>query len=75
VWLHRVLSGKVDMKDAPEYVQSWARLPIHQGAKEVLSLPTKEKRRAALMRVPPSIRPYIEAEIMRIWQIAARQSG
>jgi len=68
VWLRRVLSGEIDMKDAPEAIRSWARLAIYQGAKEVLAIHGKEKRRAALARVPANIRPYIEAEVIRLWR-------
>ena len=68
VWLRRVLSGEVDMADAPDWVQSWSRLSIYQGAKEVLAIEGKEKRRAALARVPAKIRPYLEAEVLRLWR-------
>jgi hypothetical protein len=68
VWLRRVLSGEVDMKDAPEAIRSWARLAIYQGAKELLAIPDKQKRQAALARVPALIRPYLEAEALRIWR-------
>ena len=64
--LRQVLSGEVDMKDAPEAIQSWARFPIYQAAKQVLAEPEKGNRRNMLGRIPSSVRPYVAAEIMRL---------
>lgn len=71
-WLQLILSGQIDMQDAPASVQSWARFPIHQGACDVLALDTKEQRRAELQRVPPKIRPYVEAEMIRVWRLGSK---
>ena len=62
------------MRDASPAIQSWARLQIYRGACSVLSLPTIEARRAALARLPPLIRPYVEAETRRVWAMR-RGSG
>jgi hypothetical protein len=57
------------MEQAPPAVQSWSRYFIYQGAEEVLSLP-REDRAKALDKIPLTIRPYVEAEILRLWNYA-----
>jgi hypothetical protein len=64
-----LLSGKVDWNDAPDAIKSWARLPIHQAAVQILSEPIKGTRRNMLGRIPASIRPHVEAEAKRLWGV------
>ena len=66
-WLHLILTGQIDMEDAPPSVQSWARLPIFQGACDIIKLDTPEQRKAELAKIPPRVRPWVESEILRIW--------
>jgi hypothetical protein len=54
------------MDEAPQAVQSWARLPIFQEASRILKLP-KEDRRRAIDKSPEALRQYVEAEIKRLW--------
>ena len=68
-WLNEVLSGRIAMEDAPISIQSWARLPIFQGACEIIALDTQDERRAELARIPQLIRPYVEREVRRVWVI------
>jgi len=68
-WLNEVLSGRIAMEDAPTSIQSWARLPIFQGACEIIALDTQDERRAELARIPQLIRPYVEREVVRVWPI------
>lgn len=68
-WLHEILSGQIDMKAAPESIQSWARFPIYQGAVEIVKMHGVDARREALAKIPAPIRPYVEAEIKRIWPL------
>lgn len=68
-WLRLVLSGQIQMEQAPASIQSWARFAIYQGAVEVIQMDTKEERLAALAKIPPSIRPYVEAEVKRVWPL------
>lgn len=67
--LRQVLSGQIPMESAPAAIQSWARFEIYRGALQVLGLPTKAARQAALQKVPSSVRPYVEAEVLRLWRI------
>lgn len=66
-WLTAVLSGQIPMQNAPQAIQSWARFPIYQGAVEIVKMDTVDERRAALEKIPPPIRPYVQAEVKRIW--------
>lgn len=70
-WLSLILSGQISMDKAPTPIQSWARFPIYQGAVELLKMDTADERRAALQKVPPLVRPYVEAELRRIWPYRA----
>lgn len=69
IQLHAVLSGETPWSDASPSIQSWAQLEIHRGAVDILSLPTIEKRRAILQKIPGDIRVLVEAEIMRLWKM------
>jgi hypothetical protein len=69
IQLHAVLSGATSWSDASPSIQSWAQLEIHRGAVDILSLPTIEKRRAILQKIPGDIRVLVEAEIMRLWKM------
>lgn len=62
-----LMEGRTEWDDADEAIRSWARLPIYNVAEQILKMP-KEKRRAAIDRAPVSVRPHLEAEIMRLWK-------
>ena len=64
-----VLAGRVRMEDEDEAIQSACRFPIYQGAEAILRLNTKEKRRAALAKIPESVRPYVEREAIRLHKL------
>lgn len=55
------------MEEAPPSVASWSRFFIYQGAAEIVAMEDKWERLAALAKVPDLIRPYVEAEVRRIW--------
>lgn len=74
-WLSLILSGQLQMEKAPAPIQSWARFPIYQGAVELLKMDTADERRAALQKVPPLIRSYVEEELKRIWPYRAELRG
>ena len=61
-----VLRGESQLSDEDPPIQSACSRYIFDGAKEILSIQPLERRRAALSKIPPLIRPHIEAEIMRI---------
>lgn len=67
-WRTEVLPGRIPMTDAPAAVQSWLRHDVFLGAEEILTLP-KHERKAALDRIPALVRPYVEAEVLRVWKI------
>ena len=63
--LHALLTGKTAWGDAQPSIRSWAMLTIHGAAKTILAAP-KPKRRAMIDKLPPSLRPILEAEIIRL---------
>ena len=63
-----VLLGKVRLEDVPASIQSLCSKYIYDGAKDVLSKPTKELRRKALSKIPELIRPHVEREAIRIFK-------
>lgn len=71
--IENILSGKVRMEDEDDSIRSAVRLPIYHGAESILSLPTKEMRRAALLKIPESVRPYVEAEAIRLHRLRSQK--
>jgi len=65
-WRQEVLSGRIPYSQASPSIQSWLRYDIHLGAIEILALPQHE-RKAALSRIPETVRPLVEAEVKRVW--------
>ena len=65
--LHDLLTGLIAWNDASPAIQSWAVFYIHEAAVEILALPDKEKRRAALNSLPAHIRPRVEMEARRLF--------
>lgn len=65
--LRRVLMGELPMRDAPDSIQSWARFPIYQAAKQIIAVKELGNRRNMLGKIPATVRPYVEAEIKRLW--------
>ena len=63
--LRDLLTGVTDWEDAHPAIRSWAMLTIHGAAKTVLAAP-KPKRRAMINKLPATLRPILEAEIIRL---------
>jgi hypothetical protein len=63
----RVLRGEVKLEDEEKGIQSACSFYIHEGAVELLALPTKDARQRALKKLPEAIRPHIEKEAWRIF--------
>ena len=61
------LGGK-DTSPSPA-IRSWAQFYVHEAAKQICGMDTKEKRRIVLGKIPDAIRPDVEAEIKRIWPL------
>lgn len=64
-----VLEGRVLLTEASASIQSCVRLPLYQKARQILDLPTRDKRRWEIEKAHPMIRPFLEEEIMRIWEL------
>ncbi len=65
--LQAMLEGREPLSSNPA-IGNWALLAIHQGAVEILTLPTHE-RRAALDKVPASLRGVMGEEVRRLWRM------
>lgn len=63
------LGGLVDEDQVSPAIKSWAAFYIHDAALQVCQLETKEKRRTALSKIPPTIRQQVQDEVKRIWPI------
>ena len=64
-----VLYGRVRLDSESPAIQSACQLFIYEGAVEILEINTREGRNNALARVPELIRPYVKAEVMRVWEL------
>lgn len=68
-WLDDLLMCRIKWDDAPEAIRSWARLPIHEAAVQILAEPNKAKRQKMLGRIPSGVRHRVQAETMRVWEL------
>ena len=63
--LRDLLTGAIAWDDAHPAIRSWAMRTIHDAAKTILDAP-KPKRRAMIDKLPVTLRPILEAEIIRL---------
>ena len=63
--LHALLTGATAWHDAHPAIRSWAMLTIHGAAVTILAAP-KPRRRAMIDKLPVTLRPILEAEIIRL---------
>lgn len=63
--LYALLIGETAWDDAQPAIRSWAMLTIHGAAKTILAAP-KPRRRAMIDKLPVTLRPVLEAEIIRL---------
>jgi len=66
--MQSIMRGESDLERAAPAIQSACRLPIYNAALNILKMP-KGDRRAALDKLPDLIRPYIEAEVIRVFRM------
>lgn len=59
------LSGESVGTDA---IRSWAAFEIWQAAQQICAMPTLEKRRTALGKIPVTIRPMVKDDMRKIWK-------
>lgn len=60
------------MMDAPKSIQSWLTHDVYLMAETVLKVPGKLERQIALAKINELVRPYVEAEVMRLWRLSRR---
>lgn len=73
--IEAVLRGEVAMQDAPASIQSAAQLPIYQAAQTIIAGKTLAQRRAMLDRIPERVRPYVAAEVKRLWALRQQRGS
>jgi len=61
--------GKICLEDQQDGIRSACQFPIYQAAKIILDLTNKQRRREAINDYPEKIRPHIEAEVRRLWNV------
>jgi len=67
--MKEVMEGRKPIEDLTDAVRSAIRIEIYREACRILDIEGKEARREALGLVPAMIRPHIEAEVRRIWEM------
>ena len=68
-----VMEGKKPLEDMPEAIQSAVRLPIYEMACMILDMERSE-RQPFINNLPVLIRPHIEAETRRIYNVQRSKS-
>lgn len=63
--LHALLTGATAWEESQPAIRSRAMLTIHGAAKTILAAP-KPRRRAMIDKLPATLRPILEAEIIRL---------
>lgn len=67
--LRALLEGRRTLENVSPSVRSWARFFIYQASDEILSMPSKTDRRAAIEKVPATIRDAVRQELLRLWEL------
>jgi hypothetical protein len=70
--IDKVMGGEIDLSDQSGPIRSACSRYIYEDACKVLELPTKDERRVALDKVPVLLRPYVEKEVKRVWNLRKR---
>ena len=63
------MKGKKPIEDLNAGVRSAIRVEIYWTACEVLKVEGKQNRRGVLDALPEMIRPHIESEVRRLWEM------
>jgi hypothetical protein len=70
--IDKVMDGQSALEDQSKAIQSACSRYIYEDACKVLDFPTKDERRVALDKVPVLLRPHIEKEVKRLWELRKR---
>lgn len=74
-WLQELLTGRLGMDEVPPSIASWSRFFFWQAADEIVALENVDERRKKLAAIPERVRPYVEAEVMRLWGLKKSQAS
>lgn len=67
--LDDLMNCRIAWDDAPEAIKSWAQFYFYKAAVAICRMPDRDKRKAALEKVPEPLRQKVEAEVIRIWPV------
>lgn len=67
-----VLQNKRSYDDLDDSGRSVISLHIHIAAAHILTFKTKDDRRVELLKMPESVRPLIELEVIKQWNNRTR---
>jgi len=74
-WLQQLLTGRLGMGEVPASIASWSRFFFWQAADEIVALGNVDERRKKLAAIPDRVRPYVEAEVVRLWGLKRDQAS
>ena len=64
-----VMKGMKAIEDLNAGIRSAIRVEIYWAACAILELPDKTSRKTSLETLPAKIRPHIESEVRRLWEM------
>lgn len=70
--LAELLGGKIRWDRAAPAIRSWAAFHIFSAARQICAMPDRDKRKAALEKIPGPLRERVESEVRRIWPLLRR---
>lgn len=65
--LAELLGGHVRWDKVDPSIRSWASFHIFTAARQICAMPDKDKRKAALGKIPGPLRDRVKAEVERLW--------
>jgi hypothetical protein len=72
--INDILAGKVKLEEEEASIQSACAFEIYKISVEILALPDRQARHDELTKVPELLRPYVQAEVIRVWQYRTGRS-
>ena len=73
IQLDKLLLNGQDWDEAKPAIQSWARLQIYKAASTICERKERKERLAMLQKIPETIRPKVEAEVIRLWELRRKR--
>lgn len=68
------LAGRIAREDLGEAVKTWLEFEVHKRATDVLRYRKLDDRRAAMSQQPDHLKPEIEKEVFRLWELLKKRN-